>query len=88
MTNGKGATRGDYNALLDDRPRKFGPDEVDYSPQSDDTYVCCSCVHWFINPAQDAKVCEIVRLPTEADIPAQARCKFWTPDGGWLPLIK
>lgn len=80
-------TKAEYDKLLDDRPRKFGPGEVGFQVRSDDAHVCCGCIHWFANAARGAAVCEILRLPGEQDIPPQARCRFWTPDGEWYPLL-
>lgn len=77
----------EYEALLEDRPRKFGPEEVGFVETPDDVQaVCCACIHWFSNPARMNTVCEIMRLEPERDVPPLARCLWWTPDGKWYPL--
>ena len=82
------ATKAQYESLLEDRPFKFEPEEVGYMERSDDAHCCCSCIHWFNNPARATNVCEILRLPDDGNIPAQARCRWWTPDGTWYPLVE
>lgn len=81
------ASRDEYEALIDNRPRKFSPAEVGFVEKSDDAHLCCGCIHWFINPARGSAVCEIMRPEPERDVPPQARCRFWTPDGEWYPLL-
>ena len=78
----------EYEALLADRPRKFNAEQVGFQPESDSSEVCCSCMHYFVNPCRETKVCEIVRLDNEIEIPPLAKCQFWTADGFDHPLLE
>jgi hypothetical protein len=80
-------SRAEYEALLEDRPDKFGPDEVGYMEESESPEVCCSCIHFFTNPTRMTNVCEVLRLEDDSNIPPLARCRFWTTDGSHYPLL-
>lgn len=81
-------SRDQYEQLLDDRPDKFDAEEVGFVKESNGAHVCCSCIHFFHNPARSTTVCEIYRPDPEDNIPPLGGCNFWTPDGRRYPLLE
>ena len=73
------ATLAQYKQLMDDRPVKFKPEDVDFREDNDEGYPCAGCVHWYIGPMAQHQVCEVVRPPSE-NVPWNYTCIFWTRD--------
>lgn len=74
----------DYQKILDDRPVKFTPEEVNFHKAKLDEEPCASCIHWFHAPIRDTNVCEIMR-PADEDVPPNWTCAFHTKDGEHYP---
>jgi hypothetical protein len=81
------ATLEQYYQYMDNRPEKFGPEEVKFQDNGSGEYPCCGCVHWFWNPITGSTVCEILRTPDEA-IPANFTCMFHTQDYETFPKME
>lgn len=81
------ATLDDYEQMLEDRPEKFEPEQVGFKQGGGTMGAGCgACVHFFKGTTRT--VCEIVRLPDEADIQPTDSCRFYTPDGTAHPLLE
>jgi hypothetical protein len=91
-TSGNPASLADYEALFraEERPHKFSAQEVGFIMPihlGQSRFRCGSCRHWFMNPATGKAVCEIMRLPDEKNVPADATCRFWNVKGQF-PLLR
>ncbi len=89
LTRGTPATFADYQALFQpcERPRKFSADEVAFHVPNG--ILCCGiCAHWFTNGVSKRAVCEIMRLPDEANVPFSGLCRFWNVNGKDYPLLR
>lgn len=90
LLGGADATFEDYERLFntDERPEKFSAREAGFlGPARRGMPTCGSCIHWFMNPQTKRTVCEVVRLPHEANIRASSTCRFETEDGRTYPLL-
>lgn len=86
------ATFQDYLDLLQERPEKFGADDVAFEPKSDSVEERCSrCYHFYQNAVSPRKVCEIYRADEEEEtdkgVPPGGVCKFFTHDGQNYPRL-
>lgn len=82
------ATLADYHQLMDDRPVKFTPEQVGYTPRPKFKETCDACVHWFKSPAAKRAVCEIMRPRSESEsVAPYGWCRFWTEDYRNFPLL-
>lgn len=75
-----------YQALLNERPRKFTAEQVDYRDADGDDR-CCNCQHYFNRPADNWGVCEIFRS-VETDkvgVKPGYTCNWMTWDGESFP---
>lgn len=81
------ATLSDYHEVMEDRPMKFTPEQVGYSPKPKFKEVCDDCVHFFRGRAAKRNVCEIMRPHSETESVAPCGyCRFWTNDYVTFPL--
>jgi len=80
------ATLEQYQAIMSDRPTKFAPEDVDFKEDAGEGYPCASCIHWYIGPAMEHNVCELMRPPDE-QVPALYTCQFWTMNGTKFPKL-
>lgn len=82
------ATLADYHQLMDDRPVKFTPEQVSYSPKPKYAQVCDDCVHFFRGKTAKRNVCEIMRPTSDTESVAPCGwCRFYTNDYRTFPLI-
>ena len=79
------ATLAQYKQLMDDRPIKFKPEDVDFRKDAEG-YPCAACVHWFHNPITSSMVCEVMR-PEDEIVPADWTCVFFTRDYETFPKL-
>ena len=77
-----------YQRLLENRPFKFGAEDVGY--QKGEEHHCDGCIHFFTRKVDGFHVCEIFRPGEEEEesIIANYRCDWWTDDGENFPYIK
>lgn len=88
MPNSKLATLEQYYTMMDRRPDKFTPEQVQFQKDADG-YPCCACVHWFWNPLTGSMVCEVMRPDSEDEIvPADWTCQFFTRDYETFPKME
>jgi len=77
--------------LLDDRPRKFNAEEVEYGPAPEGSvFRCAACIHLFTRRIDGFNTCEIFRDP-EVDangVRPDFRCAFWSSDSDVRPLLE
>jgi hypothetical protein len=81
----------DYRKLLEERPRKFTAEEVEYNKDAEGkNEICFKCLHYFRRTIDDFGVCEIFRSEeTDVDgVKPDATCRFFTHDGKLFPLYK
>lgn len=95
IISGQPATFAGYEALMRERPRKFSGEEAGFSDPGTlppfglaRVLKCHMCRHWYTNSAIPRAVCEIMRLPDEANVPADGACRFWTVNGADYPLLR
>lgn len=95
-TDGAPASMADYQALFaaSNRPHKFAAVEVGFESGTLRSAAlvlkgldCGRCHHYFVNGPGDRRVCEIMRLPSEAAVPEFGTCRFWNQDGKF-PLLR
>lgn len=75
----------EYRELLDDRPKKLDPKDVDYR-EADDLRRCGNCLHYFYRRIDGYGVCEVMRPKDEESIDTSKTCDLWTKDGEKFPL--
>lgn len=75
----------EYRELLDDRPEKLDPKDVDYR-EADDLRRCGKCLHFFERKIDGYGVCEVVRLANEEPIEEDHVCDLMTRNGEHFPL--
>ena len=80
------ATLAQYKQLMDDRPVKFLPADVDFREDNLEGYPCAGCIHWYRGAVMEHDVCEVVRPPNE-QVPALYTCQFWTMNGSDFPKL-
>lgn len=82
-------TREEVNALMDDRPEKFSPEEVNYqeAPQGS-AMRCAACFHMYRRATDNHTVCELIRSEEidEEGINPAWRCTWFSADGDVAPL--
>lgn len=80
----------EYQALLEERPRKFTAAEVQFG--IDPKHPCAGCLHYYIGVQAEAHVCEIYRPEKkkieDEDVPPEGSCRFWTVDGTTFPKLE
>lgn len=78
----------EYEEILEDRPDKFAPDEVDFRRATGKEPRCDECLHYFRRAVDGHAVCEIMRplTVTEMVLP-EMTCDYQTPDGESFPLL-
>jgi hypothetical protein len=79
-----------YDELVEDRPRKFTPEEVGYGKAPEGSAIrCASCIHFFRRTIDGLSTCEIMRSTlTDAEgVMPDWRCAFQTTDGDVFPLL-
>jgi hypothetical protein len=84
-------TLADYEALVEDRPVKFTPEEVGYQPAPQGSAIrCANCFHYWRRSIDGMAVCEIMRSPEvdEYGVRPDWRCRFQTVDGDSHPLLE
>jgi len=84
------ATREQYEELIQNRPDKFTPEQVDYAPANSNKLRCGRCLHFFTRNRDGFHVCEILRSEQiDADgINPFYDCRFFTEDGEHFPLLE
>jgi hypothetical protein len=85
------ATLEDYQELMEDRPRKFSPEEVAYeeAPKGS-AIICAACIMYYRRAIDGLATCEIMRseeTDTEGVHP-NWRCRFQSLDGDQFPLLE
>jgi hypothetical protein len=75
----------EYREMLDDRPKKLSPEEVNYR-EAENLRRCGKCLHFFERKIDGYGVCELVRLKDEEPIEANYTCDLMTVDGEKFPL--
>ena len=80
-----------YENLMQSRPYKFLPDEVNYRDAETDVK-CSTCLHYYTREIDGYAVCEIMRDvksdEEENPIKPDYVCDFHTIDGDSFPLLK
>lgn len=85
------ATREDIDSLLDERPRKLSPEEVDYKAAPEGSVIrCASCINLYQRAIDAHRVCQIVRSDEidKEGIDPSFRCDWWTQDNFVYPLTE
>lgn len=80
-------SKSEYDAIVDDRPRKAAPEDVNFRPDDGEGFPCVSCIHFYVGIAMEHTVCEIMRPPDE-QVPWNWTCNFHTSDGETFPKLK
>lgn len=80
-------TKEQYESLLNDRPRKFTPSQVNFHKAAQDEPICIGCIHWYSGMAMGHNVCEIMR-PKSEEVPWDWTCMFNTRDGETFLLFR
>lgn len=76
----------EYESLLDDRPQKFHPFQVDYREAEEVGVQCDRCIHFYQQVAGERRTtCEILRLDKDENIDPEYVCKFQSRDGVTYP---
>ena len=90
LTGGQPATMADYRQLFTSvmRPAKFSAEEAGYQIPGKGMPRCGGCAHYFVNPVNGSKVCEVVRLAGERNISSLMTCRFQNRDGRSYPLLQ
>lgn len=79
----------DYQAVMEERPRKFDQKAANYHRAGQKEPRCDQCMHFFARHIDRRDtVCEVVRPVPEEAIDPSWTCKFQTPDGRRFPLYK
>lgn len=82
------ATLEQYHDLMEDRPRKFTPEQAGYETKPVDKHVCRACVHFFRSEAAKRTTCEIMRPENDSEnVMPHGWCRFWTGDYKTFPLL-
>jgi len=76
----------EYESLLEDRPEKFAPDDVNFREAKSGEPMCASCVHWYRSAGGEHDVCEILRTKDE-QVPWNWVCDFFNTDREHYPLF-
>jgi hypothetical protein len=86
-----------YNAMMQDRPVKFGPKTSGFKRGAGaaEGKPCSHCVHYYNSPIAAVAMgkathgtCELVRVSdTEDNIEPDDYCHLWSEDGKTLPLL-
>jgi hypothetical protein len=83
--------REEYEDLVQERPRKFTPEEVGYEEAPEGSSIrCAGCFHYYRRAVDGLAVCEIMRSD-ETDtkgVEPEWRCRFQTVDGDSFPLLE
>ena len=74
-----------YKRLLEDRPFKLAPDEVNY--RAGEEHHCSDCIHFFSRKVDGFHTCEVMRPDDDAveSIIANYVCDLYTSDGEEYP---
>ena len=78
-----------YHEILEDRPRKFSAEEVNYSKAKSDLINCSHCIHFYIRFVDGPfATCEIFRSAQtdKVGVFPHYKCIFQTPAGQSFPL--
>jgi hypothetical protein len=90
-------TRQQYEAMMTDRPVKFGPKTSGFvRGGGSNGFPCSHCVHFYNSPVTAIAMekpthatCEVVRESSEKDeIEPNDTCKLFSKDGRTLPLLE
>ncbi len=79
----------EYDALLEERPRKFDAEQVGYERSTNDEEKCANCVHLYSRVVDKFHTCELFRN-AETDrvgVMPNWKCSFFTRDGETFPLL-
>jgi hypothetical protein len=75
------ATFAEYQAMMADRPEKFGSEEVNYRKCEDVGNECEHCAHYYQQVAGDKRAtCEIFRPDGDESVEAEWVCDFFSRD--------
>ncbi len=84
-------TKADYDALMEDRPKKFSSTAVGYriAPRGSEQR-CGNCAHFYVRMVDKFSTCEIFRsVETDAmGVNPHYLCDWWTSDGEKHPLTQ
>jgi hypothetical protein len=80
-------TRNEYLNLINNRPPKARPEEVDYRKGQGDE-VCSGCVHFYVRQVDHFATCELIRdlQIDRVGIQPQFTCDWMSPDGESFPF--
>jgi hypothetical protein len=76
----------EYQSLLEDRPEKFTPEDVEYRDSDLMTQRCVRCVHFFQRSVDQFSTCEIMRPEKDESVDPDYVCNFFTKNGEQFPL--
>ena len=77
----------EYKKLIEERPRKFSAEEVDYRDGAEELpCVCSRCIHFFERARDKFAVCEVMRPTGEESVDQFYTCDMYSPDGEKFPL--
>lgn len=83
------ASKEQYLKLMEDRPEKWAPEDVDYRRAGKEEPHCSKCIHMYKRVTDGFAVCELIR-DDEIDrngIDPVWTCDFYSPDGEEFPLL-
>ena len=82
------ATLADYFSIMSDRPDKFTPEQVGYSPRPKFKEVCDDCIHYFRGKVAKRNTCEIMRPTSDTEsVAPMGWCWYWNADYKTFPLL-
>jgi hypothetical protein len=81
----------EYAELIEERPRKFTPEEVGYVEAPEGSAIrCAGCLHYYRRAIDGFATCEIMRSDEtdRSGVEPDYRCQFQTVDGVVFPLME
>lgn len=76
----------EYKDLLDDRPVKLSPEDVEYREAEELSRRCARCIHFYERKTDVYGVCEIMRPESDKAVDPDYVCQFFTNDGEKFPM--
>lgn len=78
----------EYRELMENRPVKFTPSDVDYKDADSPSRRCERCVHMYQRARDNYGTCEIMRPEEDEPVDPDYVCDFFTVDGEDFPFRK
>jgi hypothetical protein len=72
--------------MIEERPRKFSPEDVEYRESEEIWRRCLRCIHFFERKSDRYCTCEIMRPEKDSPVDPDYVCSLFTKDGEEFPL--